>query len=150
MAPTRTVKSSVKGSKSIKGAKPSGKPSALGANAKKRISKKPKAPPPKQQKIKSASGPAKKKRRVYTDKELGIPKLNMITPVGVDLPKGKKKGKVFVDDQESMMTILAIVNANKEGQIESKMMKSRQMEEIREARKKEAEARQEQKKSRLV
>lgn len=48
------------------------------------------------------------------------------------------------------MTILAIVNANKEGQIESKMMKSRQMEEIREARKKEAEARQEQKKSKLV
>ena len=48
------------------------------------------------------------------------------------------------------MTILAIVNANKEGQIESKMMKSRQMEEIREARRKEAEARQEQRKSKLV
>ncbi|KAK3169555.1 60S ribosomal subunit assembly/export protein [Lepraria neglecta] len=137
MAPTRTVKSSMKGAKS------SSKPSALGAK------KKPKAPPPKQQKTKPAQGPAKKKRRVYTDKELGIPKLNMITPVGVDLPKGKKKGKVFVDDQESMMTILAIVNANKEGQIESKMMKSRQMEEIREARRKEAEARQEQRKSKL-
>lgn len=52
--------------------------------------------------------------------------------------------------QESMMTILAIVNANKEGQIESKMMKSRQMEEIRQARRKEAEARQEQRKSKLV
>lgn len=48
------------------------------------------------------------------------------------------------------MTILAIVNADKEGQIESKMMKSRQMEEIRDARKKEAEARQEQRKSKLV
>lgn len=48
------------------------------------------------------------------------------------------------------MTILAIVNANKEGQIESKMTKSRQMEEIREARRKEAEARQEQRKSKLV
>ena len=48
------------------------------------------------------------------------------------------------------MTILAIVNANKECQIESKMMKSRQMEEIREARRKEAEARQEQRKSKLV
>ena len=48
------------------------------------------------------------------------------------------------------MTILAIVNANKEGQIESKMMKSRKMEEIREARQKEAEARQEQRKSKLV
>lgn len=48
------------------------------------------------------------------------------------------------------MTILAIVNADKEGQIESKMMKSRQMEAIREARRKEAEARQEQRKSKLV
>ena len=48
------------------------------------------------------------------------------------------------------MTILAIVNADKEGQIESKMMKSRQLEEIREARRKEAEARQEQRKSKLV
>ncbi len=48
------------------------------------------------------------------------------------------------------MTILAMVNAEKEGQIESKMMKARQMEEIREARRKEAEARQEQKKSKLV
>ena len=48
------------------------------------------------------------------------------------------------------MTILAIVNASKEGQIESKMMKSREMEEIREARQKEAEARQEKRKSKLV
>lgn len=48
------------------------------------------------------------------------------------------------------MTILAMVNAEKEGQIESKMMKARQMEEIREARKKEAEARQEVKRSKLV
>lgn len=49
-----------------------------------------------------------------------------------------------------MMTILAIVNASKEGQIESKMMKSRQMEEIREAKRKEAEAKQECRKSKLV
>lgn len=40
----------------------------------------------------------KKKPRVYTEKELGIPTLNMITPAGVEKPKGKKKGKVFVDD----------------------------------------------------
>lgn len=49
-----------------------------------------------------------------------------------------------------MATILAMVNAEKEGQIESKLMKARQLEEIREARKKEAEARQAQKKSKLV
>ena len=171
MAPTKTVRNKSSSSKGSKNPR-----SVLGANTKSRVSKKPgrKAPPPKQQKTKSKAGPVKKKRRVYTDKELGVPKLNMITPVGVDLPKGKKKGKVFVDDQvslmdsgihlpscsialadgsqikESMMTILAIVNASKEGQIESKMMKSRKMEEIREARQKEAEARQEQRKSKLV
>ncbi|KAH8600936.1 60S ribosomal subunit assembly/export protein LOC1 [Bisporella sp. PMI_857] len=103
------------------------------------------------QKIKATSNLAtlKKKRRVYTEKELGIPALNMITPVGVEKPRGKKKGKIFVDDRESMMTIFAMVNADKEGQIESKMMKARQMEEIREARKAEAEARIEQRKSKL-
>ncbi|KAF6223405.1 hypothetical protein HO133_000247 [Letharia lupina] len=147
MAPTRTVKSKSfpKDGKSPKG---SGKPRALGANTKSKVSKKPKAPPPKQQKTKSAA-PVKKKKRVYTEKELGLLKLNMVTPVGVELPKGKRKGKVFVDDQESMMTILAIVTADKEGQIESKMMKSRQMEDIREARRKEAEARHEQRKSKM-
>lgn len=92
----------------------------------------------------------KKKKRVYTEKELGIPTLNMITPAGVQKPKGKKKGKVFVDDQESMLTILAMVNADKEGQIESKMMKARQMEEIRQARQAEMDARQQEKKSKLV
>lgn len=47
------------------------------------------------------------------------------------------------------MTILAMVNAEKEGQIESKMMKARQLEEIREAKKAEAEARMKEKKSKL-
>jgi hypothetical protein len=28
-----------------------------------------------------------------------LPTLNMITPVGVQAPRGKKKGKTFVDDQ---------------------------------------------------
>lgn len=57
-----------------------------------------KAPPPKQQKTKSAAPPPKKKRPVYTAEELGVPALNMITPVGAVKPRGKKKGKVFVDD----------------------------------------------------
>ncbi len=48
-----------------------------------------------------------------------------------------------------MMTILAMVNADKDGQIESKMMKARQMEEIREARKAEADKRQEMRKAKL-
>ena len=78
---------------------------------------------------------------MYTDKELDLPALNMITPVGIPKPRGKKKGKVFADDAESMMTIFAMVNAEKQGQIESKIMNARQVEEIREARRREAEAR---------
>ena len=49
-----------------------------------------------------------------------------------------------------MMAILAVVNASKDGQIESKIMKARHLEEIRQARLKEAETRQEQKNSKLV
>jgi 60S ribosomal subunit assembly/export protein LOC1 len=112
-----------------------------------------KRPPPQQVKTKPGTHnpgkPKRKKQRAYTDKELGLPALNMITPAGVQKPKGKKKGKTFVDDRESMMTILAMVNAEKEGQIESKIMKARKMEEIREARRKEAEARHEKKNEKL-
>ncbi|KAL9058785.1 MAG: hypothetical protein Q9206_001772 [Seirophora lacunosa] len=147
MAPTKTVKSKFAASKSDKSSsKGSGKPLRGSSGVRKsKLSKGVNLPPPKQQKTKASTGPPKKKRRVYTEKELGLPKLNTITPVAVDLPKGKKKGKVF----ESMMTILAIVNASKEGQIESKMIKSRQLEEIREARRKEADARQQQRNSKL-
>lgn len=41
----------------------------------------------------------KRKKKVYSEKDLGIPELNMVTPIGVTKPKGKKKGKVFVDDK---------------------------------------------------
>lgn len=51
--------------------------------------------------------------------------------------------------QESMRTILALVQAEKEGQIESKMIKARQMEEIREARRAEAEKREQEKQDKL-
>ncbi|OGM50271.1 hypothetical protein ABOM_001230 [Aspergillus bombycis] len=111
-----------------------------------------KRPPPKEVKSKArteASQLKKTKKREYTEEELDLPKLNAITPVGVVKPKGKKKGKVFVDDQEGMATILAMVNAEKEGQIESKLQKARQLEEIREAKRKEAEARQAEKKNKL-
>ena len=39
------------------------------------------------------------KKKKYTDEQLGIPTLNTVTPVGVVKPRGKKKGKVFADDQ---------------------------------------------------
>jgi 60S ribosomal subunit assembly/export protein LOC1 len=66
----------------------------------------------------------KKKKRTYTAEELGIPILNGIVPAGVQKPKGKKIGKIFVDDTQSMMAIMAVVNAEKDGERESKIMKS--------------------------
>ncbi|KAK4173001.1 hypothetical protein QBC36DRAFT_336716 [Triangularia setosa] len=159
MAPTRTIKNKHAGSKSSSssssGPKRSSKdgikkPSGGGGGSKGGA---PKGKiPSKEQKGKPNFGQdknKKKKARVYTEKELGIPELNMITPVGVTKPKGKKKGKVFVDDRESMSTILAIVQAEKEGQIESKLIKARQMEEIREARKAEAEKKEQERKAKL-
>ncbi|KAJ5092330.1 60S ribosomal subunit assembly/export protein [Penicillium alfredii] len=146
MAP---IKGSSKGASSVGGAK---KPPSSASRVSKSSKKDVKRPPPQEVKAKSRSAPEnlkKTKKRVYTEAELDLPKLNAITPVGVVKPKGKKKGKTFVDDEEGMRTILAMVNAEKEGQIESKMMKARQLEEIREAKRKEAEARHAKKKSKL-
>ena len=141
-----------------------GKPKGTGSKSsssrplssqKSKISKS-KAAPPKQQKSKrpeksnTPSRGTRKKKKTYTAEELGLPQLNGIVPVGVTKPKGKKKGKVFVDDQERMMTILAMVNAEAEGKVESKIMKQRQLEEIREARRIEAEKRDSEKKGVLV
>ncbi|KIV98976.1 uncharacterized protein PV09_09304 [Verruconis gallopava] len=89
------------------------------------------------------------KSHSYSDKQLNLPTLNMVAPVGVQKPKGKKKGKVFVDDAESMRTILAMVSAESDGKIESKMQKFRQMEEIREARRVELEKKEQDKKQKL-
>uniref|UniRef100_A0A8H7N4C9 60S ribosomal subunit assembly/export protein LOC1 n=1 Tax=Bionectria ochroleuca TaxID=29856 RepID=A0A8H7N4C9_BIOOC len=116
----------------------------------------------------------KPKKKVYTAEELNIPKLNMITPVGVVKPRGKKRGQDLCRRQgkllatfncyhtvlraqranlfrlqEGMNTILSLVQAEKEGQIESKMIKARQLEEIREARRVEAEKKEEEKKTKL-
>ena len=48
-----------------------------------------------------------------------------------------------------MQTILAMVNAETEGKIESKMLRARHMEEIREARRKEADAKEQVRKDRI-
>ncbi|KAL4877700.1 hypothetical protein BJY04DRAFT_125587 [Aspergillus karnatakaensis] len=144
MAPT---KGAAKGKTSTKGDSKNNK--VLGSKVNKKNVKR---PPPKEMKAKARTEQSqlkKTKKREYSEAELDLPKLNMITPVGVVNPKGKKKGKTFCDDPEAMMTIFAMVNAEKEGQIESKIMKARQLEEIREAKRKEAEARQSEKKSKL-
>ena len=98
MAPN---KGSAKGP-SVGGAK--GPKSLSSASRVSKSSKKdgPKRPPSKEQKSKPRTAQEnlkKKKKRVYTEKELDLPELNQITPVGVVKPKGKKKGKTFVDDQ---------------------------------------------------
>lgn len=147
MGPTK-----VKSGSSLGNNKRSSKPASRGSTSKNKnqSSKHQAATGPKNKKQHvAAKAPSKRKRKEYAESELSIPKLNMITPAGVQKPKGKKKGKIFVDDQESMMTILAMVNADKEGQIESKMMRARQMEEIRQARQREMEARAEEKKAKL-
>ncbi|PTB68034.1 hypothetical protein BBK36DRAFT_1115209 [Trichoderma citrinoviride] len=158
MAPnkTRTIKNKHAGSKSgsTGGASGKGGPkrsSTDGVSKSKSKSNKPKGPVVSQQvKEKNRALLMKRpKKKTYTAEELGIPTLNMITPVGVEKPKGKKKGKVFVDDKESMTTILSLVQAEKEGHIESKMIKARQMEEIREARRIEAEKKSAEKKAKL-
>ncbi|GAB1314088.1 60S ribosomal subunit assembly/export protein [Madurella fahalii] len=153
MAPTRTIKNKFAASKS--GSNKSSKDGGGGiTKSKGRSGSKSKAPVTATQ-VKGRPNLAgldkskKKKQRVYTERELGIPELNMVTPVGVTKPRGKKKGKVFVDDRESMTTILALVQAEKDGQIESKMIKARQMEEIREARRAEAEKKEAERKARL-
>jgi 60S ribosomal subunit assembly/export protein LOC1 len=48
-----------------------------------------------------------------------------------------------------MTTILSMVQAEMDGQIESKMIKARQMEEIREARKAEADKKEEERRNKL-
>ncbi|KAI1262448.1 hypothetical protein F5Y18DRAFT_397216 [Xylariaceae sp. FL1019] len=147
---TRTIKNKHAANKSgISGSKASKSGSSDGVS--KSRSKKPTGTPiSKQMRGKTmADVLKKKKKKVYTEKELGIPQLNMVTPIGVTKPKGKKKGKVFADDRESMSTILAIVQADKKGEIESKMIKAREMEEIREARRAEAEKKETEKKTKL-
>jgi len=99
--------------------------------------------------LSSKNGINKKKKRVYTEKELDIPALNSIIPAGIAKPKGQKKGKTFVDDPASMMAIMSVVNAEKEGRLESKIAKSRQLEEIREAKRLAADERSDEKKERF-
>lgn len=80
----------------------------------------------------------KKKPRTYTVKELNVPVLNTVAmPAAVQ--KKRKKGKVFVEDQASLLGILAEVNEAKEGQIRSKLERIKDLEEVRERKRIEME-----------
>jgi 60S ribosomal subunit assembly/export protein LOC1 len=103
MAPTktRTIKNKHAGSKSSStGAGTKGGDKRSAADGVRSRKPKSKGPIVSKQVTGKGTGLVKKtKKKVYTAEELGVPNLNMITPVGVVKPKGKKKGKVFVDDR---------------------------------------------------
>jgi 60S ribosomal subunit assembly/export protein LOC1 len=158
MAPTKSVKGKpskgkIGGGPSKKGGASKGKstgsaPEGISKRKAKSLSL---AKPGGAQKSKSnPSGTNKRKRRTYTEAELDIPKLNGIIPAGIAKPKGQKKGKKFVDDPVSMMAIMSVVNAEKEKNVESKIMRARQLEEVREAKRKEAEQRADEKSAKFV
>jgi 60S ribosomal subunit assembly/export protein LOC1 len=117
MAPSRTstVKSKHAANKSgIRNSRSSTKPSSDGVSKPKSAKSKrtqSKGISLKPQKSAGNLATLKKKRRVYTEKELGIPALNMITPIGVEKPKGKKKGKVFVDDRVRFLSYIFVAGA---------------------------------------
>jgi 60S ribosomal subunit assembly/export protein LOC1 len=112
MAPTKGSSKGASSGGSHKGSKTSNfsSDSRVSKSSKKNA---PKRPPPKEVKSKARTAPEnlqKKKKRVYTEAELDLPKLNSITPVGVVKPKGKKKGKTFVDDSVSGATRVGLRN----------------------------------------
>lgn len=117
MAPNRGTSKPARGNSTKRSTNTSTRKSTTAGKS--RMTKKVKLPPPKQQKTKPSStikkGPVRKKRKVYTDKELGLPKLNMITPVGVEAPRGKKRGKVFVDDAVSTIHVVSDIWAPVDG-----------------------------------
>lgn len=86
----------------------------------------------------------------YTDSQLKLPTLNGIIPSGVTKPRGKKKGKVFVEDKETMMGILEVVNESVDGVIQGKVEKNRRLEVIREQKRLEQERKDRAKESKLV
>ncbi|KAF3107274.1 60S ribosomal subunit assembly/export protein [Orbilia oligospora] len=85
----------------------------------------------------------------YTDAQLKLPTLNGIVPAGVTKPRGKKKGKVFVEDKETMMDILELVNNSVDGVIQGKVEKNRRLEVVREQKRKEQERRERDKEAKL-
>lgn len=93
--------------------------------------------------------PKPKKARVYTEKELGIPKLNTaIDPEGAKKALRGKKGKKFVDTDQ-MNLLVSIVNEKIDTRNASKLEKARQLEMIREQKRKEIEKREAEKEAEI-